>query len=520
MSSQGFRFIHASDFRLESPIDGLMELPERFGDAILDAPRLAVKRLFDAAIKEKADFVLLSGDLLSPRDVGAWGLCFLIEQFERLASEHIRVYWATGKSDSPDVVPSAFRFPDSVHIFPVGRVEEVFFSRDSVPIVRILGTSQGKVGVVPRGGVEPVEGADDLYTIGVYNGRLPGDSLKDASIRYWALGGSRERETVSRSPSLAVYAGSTLARNFDEPGDFGATLVEVGESGRTTASLIRTSPVRWFVETISVREDESEEEVIADARAKAKAIQEKAFQEATYAGRAPDDDLCLVRFRAVGDYSVIPSLRYESTVQAILRDLRADFAKASPPLYVVDFEPVLPEHAPEETYERQTILGDYLRMTRYYWENPAERIDVEAFMPDDLRQLRELARAKRDLETKRRLEGESADLDELAARVEVLQAREFEPEVRILREVVELDSANEQGDGDVDPVRAEVYEARRNAALLEATALGVELLADADSPVALLTDGSSLKNAQKKNRFVAAELRALQKNIDGKEIDS
>ena len=83
MASQGFRFIHASDFRLELPVDGLMSLPDRYGDAILDAPRLAAERVFDAALREKVDFVVLSGDLISPRETGPWGMLFLIEQFKR-----------------------------------------------------------------------------------------------------------------------------------------------------------------------------------------------------------------------------------------------------------------------------------------------------------------------------------------------------------------------------------------------------------------------------------------------------
>ena len=122
MTPQGFRFIHASDFRLEEPVDGLASLPERYDEAILDAPRRSAERVFDAALKEKVDFVVLSGNLLSARDTGPQGVLFLIEQFERLNAAKIPVYWAAGLSDSPDVFPSAFRLPANVHVFPVGVV--------------------------------------------------------------------------------------------------------------------------------------------------------------------------------------------------------------------------------------------------------------------------------------------------------------------------------------------------------------------------------------------------------------
>ena len=518
MTSQGFRFLHASDFRLELPVDGLLELPDRCGSAVLDAPRAAVERLFDAAIKEKVDFVVLSGDLLSPRDAGPWGVLFLIEQFERLRAERIPVYWAAGKSDASEAIPAAFRFPDNVRVFSTDHIEETFFEREGVPVARLLGASRGSAALSPRS-VEPIEDVDDLYTIGVFNGRLPSEAVKSDSVRYWAMGGTKTREVVSRSPSLAVYAGSTLARNFSETGDYGATLVEVGESGRTTTSLIRTSPLRWSVETLVVREDETEDEILNEARARLKAIRERALESAAYLGRTFDDDVWFVKWRVEADPSVLPALRYGTAAQTILRDLRADFATSAPIIYAVDIEPVLPEKMPEEMYERQTILGDYLRMIRYYWENPSEEIDLESFMPNEVRDWAALARVKREIANRRRLDGETADLGDLPARLAALEAKEFRPEVAELFDLTSFDP--DLDDAGVDEAaRAAAIAERRRAALLEAAALGVDLLSETDSPVALLNSGATTKALPKKNRAVAAELRELSRNLDGKELDS
>ena len=518
MASQGFRFIHASDFRLELPVDGLTSLPDRFGDAILDAPRLAAERVFDAALREKVDFVVLSGDLLSPRETGPRGMLFLIEQFNRLETAHIPVYWAAGQTDSPDVVPAAFRFPANVHIFPVGQIEEVFFQRDGVALARLLGTSWGKSAVAPRGSVSPVEDADDLYTIGVYNGRLSSEALKSDSVRYWALGGSRVRETVSRSPSLAVYAGSTLARNFSETGEFGATLVEVGESGRATATLVRTSPLRWSTESLTIREDETEEEALAAARSRMKAIQEKEREDASYVGRSLDGNIWLVSWRVDAEGSALPALRYGATTQTIVRDLRSDFAKEAPIVYAVDFEPVVPDKMPEEMYERQTILGDYLRMIRYYSENEGDELDVEAFMPESMRAWAARERVKNEIAAKRRIDGDSADVAELAARLKTLESKDFPAETPVLYSLTSFDAPNAGDTEEGKAIRQEKLEQRRRA-LREAAALGVDLLSENDSPAALLS-GSTTKGLNKKNRVIAAELRNLQRNIDEKEIGS
>ncbi|MGI6400790.1 MAG: metallophosphoesterase family protein [Thermoguttaceae bacterium] len=518
MASQGFRFIHASDFRLELPVDGLTSLPDRFGDAILDAPRLAAERVFDAALREKVDFVVLVGNLFSPRETGPWGALFLIEQFKRLEAVQIPVFWAAGQTDSPDVTPAALRFPSNVHIFPVGQIEEVFYKRDGATLARILGTSWGKTGVAPREAIEPVEGADDLYTIGAYNGRLPAEALKSDSVRYWALGGSRLRETVSRSPSLAVYPGSTLARNFSETGEFGATLVEVGESGRTTAALIRTSPLRWSTETMSVREEDTEEEVLVAARSKMKALQEKEREDASYVGRTLDGNLWLVSWRVEAEGSALSALRYGATSQTIVRDLRSDFAKEAPVVYAVDFEPVLPESMPEEMYERQTILGDYLRMIRYYSVNEAEEIDIEAFMPDSMRAWAARERVKNEIADKRRNDGDSSDVAELTARLKALESKDLPPETSTLYHLTSFDSPNVNATEEGKRVLREKLEQRRTA-LREAAALGVDLLSENDSPAALLS-GNTTKGLSKKNRVIAAEMRNLQRIIDEKEIGS
>lgn len=515
MASQGFKFIHASDFRLELPVDGLLSAPERFSDLILDAPRLAAERVFDAALREKADFVVLTGDLFSPRETGPWGLVFLIEQFERLEKARVPVYWAAGQTDSPDASPATFRYPSNVHLFPVGRVEEVFFERDGVPLARLLGTSWGKTSVAPRGAIEPVEDADDLYTIGAYNGRLPSEALKSESVRYWALGGSRVRETVSRSPSLAVYAGSPLARNFSETSDFGATLVEIGESGRTTTTLLRTSPLRWSVENLTAREDETEDELLASARSRMKAIREKEREDASYAGRPLDDALRLVAWRVDAEGAALPALRIGSTPQSILRDLRADFAKEAPFVYAVDFEPVVPEKPSDELSERQTILGDYLRMIHYYEENEDEEIDAEAFVPESMRAWAKRERVKAEIAEKRRAEGETADVSELAARLEALEARDFPPECSALWRLTSFDA----DDGFDRAGASDAKRDRRRRALREAAALGVDLLAENDSRVSALYEAAP-KGLAKKNSAIAAELRDLQKNVDEKEIGS
>ena len=87
MTGQAFRFIHASDFHLEQPLQGLIEVPDHLREQLIDAPYTAALRVFDAAIRDRVDFVLLSGDLVDPDLSGPRGVGFLLEQLERLDRE-------------------------------------------------------------------------------------------------------------------------------------------------------------------------------------------------------------------------------------------------------------------------------------------------------------------------------------------------------------------------------------------------------------------------------------------------
>src|SRR5215204_2447145 len=95
MSGASFRFLHAADLRLELPVVGLDEVPAHLLDALLNAPYDAARRVFDAAIKERVDFVILSGNVVNPLRCGPRGIAFLLEQFHRLAEAEINVYWVT-----------------------------------------------------------------------------------------------------------------------------------------------------------------------------------------------------------------------------------------------------------------------------------------------------------------------------------------------------------------------------------------------------------------------------------------
>src|SRR5882757_2535312 len=123
MSGELVRFIHASDFHLEQPLYGMSAVPDHLRDLMIDAPYLAATRVFDSAILEHVDFLVLSGDLADLGAAGPRAIAFLLEQFERLREKDIAIYWAGGKCDEPEMWPSSIPLPENVHLFASGRIE-------------------------------------------------------------------------------------------------------------------------------------------------------------------------------------------------------------------------------------------------------------------------------------------------------------------------------------------------------------------------------------------------------------
>ena len=58
------RFVHASDLHLERPLGGVADVPTHLRDLFLDAPFEATAQVFETALSEGADALLLAGDVV------------------------------------------------------------------------------------------------------------------------------------------------------------------------------------------------------------------------------------------------------------------------------------------------------------------------------------------------------------------------------------------------------------------------------------------------------------------------
>jgi DNA repair protein SbcD/Mre11 len=368
MSGESVAFIHASDLHLEQPSYGLTEIPDHLRQILAESPLQAAARVFETAILEGVDFVLLSGDVVDPQIAGARSLAFLLEQFELLREQRIAVYWIGGQIDGPDRWPEDLVLPNNVQRFPRGQVKQCLFRRNDHPIASIIGVSSGDDAVVDASvfRVEP----SDRFTVAMAYGRAEASALAAyKQIDYWALGGRHQTKTLFQSPQTALYPGSPQGRSLREPGIHGCTLGRV-ERGRTAQTkFLCTDTLRWCCEAIEMAESTHRNDLQRHLRGRMQRI----------AGEANGCSI-LIAWEIKTD-GALASLLRGGLDRELLDWLRTEFGRAQPVVWTTDLTVKTASEVPAESYEEDTILGDFLRAVRLHRQDERMPLDLATYLP-------------------------------------------------------------------------------------------------------------------------------------------
>ncbi len=370
MSNWPFRFVHAGDLHLESPPGGIAEVPEHLRELFLDVAYCAAERVFETALAEEADFLVLSGDVLDPHQTGPRGPLFLIEQFTRLRDRGIPVYWAGGRSDPPEAWPSGMEMPDNVHLFPAGRVEEYVVRRDSTAIVRLIGVSRARGRSVRPS--DFVTDPDGTFSVAIIHGTASADALRGRGIHYWALGGSHRRQTLFHSPHVAHYPGTPQGRRPKETGPHGCTVVHVDDQCNIRMTASTTDWLRWQNEQVAIDASTTRADLERMLDERLRMLKET----------VPGVDL-LISWRIVGSGRLMSQLRGGTVAAELLEGLRNRYGFGPPAAWSVSLVAEPPAVLDPESYEQSTILGDFLREVRRYQMNPREEIDLTPYVPEE-----------------------------------------------------------------------------------------------------------------------------------------
>lgn len=356
MSSRPLRFIHTSDWHLERPLSGVADVPDALRAVFLDAPYRAAERVIDAALVEKVDFVLLAGDVIDVELAGPCGVAFLLRQFERLREWRIQVYWAGGRTDHPSRWPAAIALPDNVRRLSARRPEEAVYVREQTPLARIAGLSRHRSRKVRAEDFWP--DADGLPSIALAHGPVERTALTARAMSYWALGGKHTPATLFDSPHVAHYCGSPQGRRPSETGPHGCTLVEIDEAARVGTRFIPTEVVHWRQQRMTIDPTTTRESLERSLIERAQSFVAGA-EPATRA--AATTGAWLVSWTIAGHGPLVGALRHGPLAAELLAELRRQFGHTAPVVWSVSLELEAASAAPPSWFERDSLLGDYLR---------------------------------------------------------------------------------------------------------------------------------------------------------------
>ena len=121
----GFRFLHAADIHLDSPLRGLRARSEEAVGQLAEASRKAFSNLVRAAIERDVAFVIIAGDLYD----GDWKDYatgqFFVREAARLARAGIRLFLIRGNHDAASEISRTLPLPDDMHLFSTRKVDSV-----------------------------------------------------------------------------------------------------------------------------------------------------------------------------------------------------------------------------------------------------------------------------------------------------------------------------------------------------------------------------------------------------------
>lgn len=260
-----FRFLHAADIHVDSPLRGLAGQEGNAVERVRTATREALDQLVGLAIEEGVDFLIIAGDLYD----GDWpdyntGL-FVVRQMGRLREAQIPVYLIHGNHDAASQITRQLELPENVHVFGSRKPES---HRLGELHVALHGQSFHQREVrdnLAKGYPDPVSGA---FNIGVLHTALGGmddhgdyapcsrDDLVNKGYDYWALGHVHRAQVLHERPHI-VFSGNLQGRHVRETGAKGVYLVTVGDSEIMELEFVPCDVVRWARLPVSLRDAKS-----------------------------------------------------------------------------------------------------------------------------------------------------------------------------------------------------------------------------------------------------------------------
>ncbi|ACV62602.1 metallophosphoesterase [Desulfofarcimen acetoxidans DSM 771] len=360
-----FTFVHAADLHLDSPFQGLKEVSPEIARVLHEATFKSLATIVEICIKEKANFLVLSGDIFDHANYSLRAWLKLREQLTILAEHNIQTFIAWGNHDFAGGSPVHIDWPDKVFFFPPGEVAEVIVSVAGKDSALLQGISY-PAGQVTESYAGKFKRNNSLFHIAVLHcnvGEKPGhgnyapcslSELLECDFDYWALGHVHTREIMHPERPVVAYPGNSQGRHFRETGARGCYLVRV-KAGQVFELVFKpTEAVRWQVEDISLDGIDSEQLLLSKLYSRLEQLSEK------MAG-VP----LLLRLRLTGRSKLHKRLNDSLLQFDLLAELRESLEDRNPFIWLDSIKSMSrPNLDMELILSQDSLAGDFLRLVK------------------------------------------------------------------------------------------------------------------------------------------------------------
>ncbi len=259
-----FRFIHAADLHLDSPLKGLTRFEGAPVERIQSATRTAFRKLIDLAVERQVTFVLVAGDLWDGEWPDAGPGLFFLSEVRRLSAADIRLYAVKGNHDAASRIMPVFEWPHHVQFFKHRNPHSL-----QVPGLNVMIHGQSyanqHVGEDLSENYPPpiphafnigmlhtcLDDGDKVYTPACI------DDLIKRGYQYWALGHVHDRRAWDLEGVHIEFPGNLQGRSMRETGPKGCTVVTVEDDHSITTEFAPLDDVRWLCLEMEAEDSDS-----------------------------------------------------------------------------------------------------------------------------------------------------------------------------------------------------------------------------------------------------------------------
>ncbi|MCX2744267.1 DNA repair exonuclease [Mangrovivirga sp. M17] len=265
--NEGIIFFHTGDVHLDSPLKGIKANNRILAKKLADASYDTFKTLIKHAVQDKADFVLICGDLFDSEKKSIKTILFLKEQFDELLENDIKVIAIAGNHDPYFSWPEDLIRHKALYLFDPGKVSSLIVESRKGIKVNFTGYSYNSKALRESIHSQYEISKEADFNIALLHGSA-GDiknehhryapfnisELKNSEFDYWALGHIHKPEILGER---MAYCGIPQPRNFKELSGGNYLRVNLKSNIKPDLNFVNISKIEFRNLELNVSENES-----------------------------------------------------------------------------------------------------------------------------------------------------------------------------------------------------------------------------------------------------------------------